>query len=508
MTRVIVRERVYVTLGELTQAAQDALCKRFRHENPQYHRIAAMGYRPDASEPPVYHTWKDAPLSAWGPALSFPRGGMSRIRCVLQEHGVKYVVEDQRVEVERIASIPEHRKQLRPYQEASVQAALKRQNCIVRAPTGSGKTTAAIGFIARLKTATLVQVWSGNLMDQWIDRLESELGMRRKDIGIIRGGKVRLAPVTIGMQQTIASLIANADPDELEQLLNYFGAVVCDEVQRFAAPTLFASVDPFPAKYRIGVSADETRKDKKEFLTYDLFGDVAHEVPRADLVNSGDVLDVKVCIVPTLFRAPWYKSRPDWNRLLKELQENEPRNQLALQLALEEVKAGEQVLIISHRVEHCYKFDHMLAIAGVRAGVLIGGAENAAAFEESRAALLGGTYRVAVGTLQAIGQGLDIPSMSRMVVTTPIAKNRQQENQVKGRICRPSEATGKKGARYYYLWDQYVHGLEPVQNLVKWNRHVTIRMEDGTWVEAREYLARVRKFRNLDVEKKEGTHDA
>ena len=134
------------------------------------------------------------------------------------------------------------------------------------------------------------------------------------------------------MQQTIAA----KDPETLP--LDVFGTVICDEVQRFAAKTLFAAVELWPARYRVGISADESRKDKKEFLTYDLFGDVAADIKRDDLIISGNVLDVEVRIVETDFRFPRYAETKDFNELLEGMRTDEPRNQIILDLARAEAE--------------------------------------------------------------------------------------------------------------------------------------------------------------------------
>ena len=47
------------------------------------------------------------------------------------------------------------------------------------------------------------------------------------------------------------------------------------------------TIDRFTARYRVGVSADERRKDGKEFLIRDLFGGVAVEVPKGEMVDKG-----------------------------------------------------------------------------------------------------------------------------------------------------------------------------------------------------------------------------
>ena len=167
------------------------------------------------------------------------------------------------------------------------------------------------------------------------------------------------------------------------------------------------------------------------------------------------------------------------------MQQNLYRNELIVSLAEREVKAGHQVLVFSHRREHCYSLDAYLTGRGTKSGVLLGGDESAERFRETIAGIKDGTVRVAVGTVQAIGQGLDLPSVSRGIVTTPIVANRQLWGQVRGRLCRTSE--GKDDAIVFVLWDRHVVGSAMVRNLCKWNRDVKVLSGDD-WVAGKRYL--------------------
>jgi superfamily II DNA or RNA helicase len=450
-----------------------SLCRPFLHDNP-----AARGDRYSADEPAQYVTYE---IRTPG-AHSFPRGGMGRVRAALRAHAREWEVEDARTWSHPEPTIPDHRVVLWPHQERLVSAATARQNCILTASTGSGKTTAALALIARLKRRSLVMVWTGALEKQWRERIVAELGMRPDEIGRFRGSRREIRPITVAMQQTVVSAIAAG-----EELADEFDVVVCDEVQRFAAPTLFASVDPFGARYRVGMSADWTRKDRKEFLTADLFGEVALSIGEAEVVRTGATVDVEVCVVPTRFAAPWYRYRQDFNRLLAQMTADPARNALVLDLAEAEVRAGEQVLVFTHRVEHARQLDAALAARGIASGVMTGGADNQEVFERTKAGLRSGEMRAAVGTYQAIAQGVDLPSVSRGICATPIANNRQQFGQVRGRLCRSHAASGKTSGRLYYMLDSAIYARRPIANFLKWRQRVQVR--DGRdWVEAETYL--------------------
>lgn len=472
--RIVVDNRVRVSLSEMGDFAAAAVREKFVHANPLY------GKPRHKDEPPSLRTWEHD-----GDWLTVPRGGMARVRDALRSLGLSWSVEDARTWEYPEPDFPDHLKTLRPDQEKLVAAAVSKQNCALRAPTGAGKTVALFGLLARLKRRALVMVWTEALLRQWRERAEEELGLSPDEIGIVGEGKVDVRPLTLGMQQSVVAQFRKGNVP----LADAFDVVACDELQRFAAPTLFASVDPFRARYRIGVSADETRKDEKEFLIYDLFGDVAAKTEEEELLGIGAVVDVEVYVVPTNFRAPWYRYRQDFKKLLDQLVADEERNALLLRCARKVAAQGEQVLVFTHRVEHAREVDARLCAAGVPSGVLLGGASERTTFSRSVEGLRSGHLRAGAGTYQAIGQGIDLPTVSRGIAATPVANNRQLLGQVKGRLCR--SADGKERGRLFYLLDRYVYGRKPIVNFVKWFRTVRVWDEkERAWVEGKQWLVK------------------
>jgi superfamily II DNA or RNA helicase len=470
--RIVVDSRVRLPISALPEHVADAIRAAFTHPNPAY-----PSKNPD--EPAVYRTWKHEDDD-----LTVPRGGMARVRSALRAGGIAWAVEDRRTWEHPAPNFPDHKLELRAFQGRMIDAAEAKQNCLLRAHTGVGKTTALLALLARLKRRALVQVWTANLAKQWIARCGSELGIHEDDVGEIRGNITRISPwVTIAMQQTLFSRFERGD----DTLVDQFDVVALDECQRGGAPSVSAAVDPFRARYRIGISADETRHDEKEMLIYDVFGDVACEVGEAEAIESGATVDVEIYVVPTKFAAPWYRYRTDFNRLLEQMTADEERNAIALRIAKTVVDQGEQVLLFTHRIEHARTLDSKLVGMGIRSGVLLGGKEQEVVFERSAAGFRSGDHRAGVGTYGAIAQGIDLPSVSRGILITPISNNRQQVNQCRGRICRASD--GKGFGRLYVLLDGAIYQKKPVRNFVEWFPTVKV-LEGRTWLDGREWLRR------------------
>lgn len=514
---ITVDNRVRVLVTSPYDLLGVALKARFTYDNPAYKtwKTLHMGGPPSKR----IQTWG---TTHRGQVVSVPRGGYARVLQALQELGRVPHVRDSTVDDDQwCESSLELGTPLWPHQERLVDSFYPLRavgapapsgplfrNGLWRAPQGSGKTQAVLALACRLNSRTLIVVSNSSLFEQWVTRVRRELGF---EPGIIRGPKRTVRAITIAMAQTLTKCATD--------YADSFGFVVLDEAQLCPADTMQQVFDPLRARYRLGVTGDERRADGKEFLTYDTFGPVTCEVKRDQIEQSGEVVDVEIRIVPTEFRAPWYVALGaddpsderqrvraardkvhERARLLEELSNDEERNKLAVEIALQAstwtdfsdgmiVDRYQQFILLSDRREQCHRLDALLAARGVPAGLFIGGADYAQQFQVTLAGMKTHELMAAVGTYQAIGVGFEASrELSIGVACMPCVfnpKSRMQFNQYRGRFAR--SAPGKERGVFYYLWDQHVYGINPVRLLCKWNKSVKVQTPAG-WVEGKRFL--------------------
>jgi superfamily II DNA or RNA helicase len=227
-----------------------------------------------------------------------------------------------------------------------------------------------------------------------------------------------------------------------------------------------------PAKYRLGLSDDHHRIDGKTFIVTSLVGPQMYKIGDKDLIKKGAIVDVNVLADATNFKADWYEEikrdggRPtgeEFNRLLDEMTTDGERNDQIVKRIAERVKAGLSFLVFSHREAHCRALARGLEYMGVPSGIMLGGTPE---FKETRAGLLNGTIKAGVGTLKALGKGINVPRVDGGYATTPIATSSQTWRQAKGRVVRPKDHE----AEFWFAWDRYVEGDRPVRKVAKRHR--------------------------------------
>lgn len=420
--------------------------KEFTHKNQNYFKMEAMGYPPN--EPRSYQTFnidKNGILSVW-------RGGAITLNKILQEHGYSVQWDDQRYLLGRVA-FTKGMLRLRDYQYDAVKLMLKQNQGILRGKTGSGKTETLLGAIVAAKQPALVIVWNKDLQKQWVDRILKYGILEKSEIGGI-GGSFRtksIGPITIAMQQSLVRSIP--------MYLDKFGTIIMDECQRAPANTFIKTVTCFPAKYRWGASADERRTDKKEFLAYDSFGPVIHEM------DSGEsVLNPSILIIPTVYTDQKYEDDRNFSRLMNRMVESAPRNELIATYLKRELLAGRQIILFTERVAAAEYWVHKVRNWGIDAGPLIGGHgyrdETSATIDLMRK----GVVRFGASTTYA-DAALDIPTLDCAFITCPTAGNEKRLGQQIGRVLRPSD--GKPKPKVYYFWDKGVLGISSKINQIK-----------------------------------------
>ena len=135
--------------------------------------------------------------------------------------------------------------------------AFGRTGVLVQVPTGGGKTFLAIKAIEMLKQRTLVVVPKSDLVEQWIEELLKQSNVPRQRLGWADGPKMiwRGRDIVVGLVHSLA-LIDDA------KFIDHFGCVIFDEADRSVPPETFGPVAAkYPAKYRLGFSANLTRED-------------------------------------------------------------------------------------------------------------------------------------------------------------------------------------------------------------------------------------------------------
>lgn len=432
--------------------------------------------------------------------FSAPRGGYGRIVEMLERAGFTTEIDDRRSDGDVLVGPVVGKLTHAPwsFQEDMLSAAIDGVTGIVLGETGCGKTQFAFMLALALQRPVLVLVHSRALLDDWVRRAQEEAGIAKGDIGILAGGERKIRPLTVGMVQTVAKHGA--------KYCSTFGAVIADEIEKFAAKTLFESANLFTARYRIGIGAQFKRKDGKEFLIRDLFGDVLLEVSRDQIGDK--ILDVEHRLIETDFAPDWYlKAAPGtrsylFDRLIDACWTNKERNRLLARVAAAEVKAGNPVLAFSHRREHVRILEGDLRrelpeLPADATGVMLGGASDKAEFDRCTAGFRANKLLFAGTTYMAASVGINLPSLPVGVLATPTHNNDSRIRQTQGRLRRT--AVGKTSARLYIPWDWKCFGLAPLRKSLRFAPDKTFVLVEGRWVPGKERLAELERHEGTDI---------
>lgn len=324
--------------------------------------------------------------------------------------------------------------QLRAEQELAVQFTTTefqngRMGGMIRAAPGWGKTVAACALIDRLRVPTLVIVHKQFLVDQWVERLktflpEAKLGTVQQDVCDYEGKSV-----VVGMMH---SLVDHPYPKDFYE---WPGLLVVDEAHRIGAETWSQVPPKFDARWRVGFSATPRRKDGAENVFLYHIGPVIFK-------GQEKRLSVKVRRVTTNFRLVKTENfNPKLVKktlLLQFLCASTPRNKAIIDQLILAVQSGRKVLVLSERLQHLDVLQQMFqsvwpSHAGPvpHSGQYVGGMSKESLEESAKA-------QVIFATSQFVQEGLDIPALDTLFLTTPLS----DVEQAVGRIQRPCD--GKK----------------------------------------------------------------
>ena len=325
------------------------------------------------------------------------------------------------------------------YQKIAVSKALEAQYGILQSPAGSGKTQMGIAMAVMLGRRTLWLTHTHDLLQQSKERAEQYI--RPTLTGTITEGRVQIGKgITFATVQTMCNL-------DLTKYRDMWDTIIVDECHRVAgsptAVTQFSKVlNSLAARHKYGLSATVHRSDGMIAATHALLGDVVYEVPESAVAEK--IMSVAIRPRPTGLGLSREFLDTDgtivYAKLVTSLAENAERNKLITADLVD--NADHYCLILSDRLAHLELLMKSLPPKLRAQAVMVDGKMTSKHAKQLRAQALEemrqGTKRYLFATYSLAKEGLDIPRLDRLFLTTP-QKDYAVVTQSVGRVARTCE---------------------------------------------------------------------
>lgn len=343
--------------------------------------------------------------------LLLPRGFIGRLLRFFNEKKIKHHLIDERKKLTEINF--SFKASLYEYQQRAVNITNKKELGIIVAFPGSGKTIMALAIVANKRQPALIIVHRKQLFDQWVERIQSFLGIAEVFIGKIAPGQQKIGThITVAMIQSLAAI------DTTSNLFNSFGLIIIDECHHIPAKTFREVIRHFSSYYLYGLTATPVRKNNDEKLIFIHIGDVIHEVrfPAKNFLSSKKV---SVIIRETDLLIPFDYKTDNTETLHQILIHDSARNQLIIEDIKTEVNTGKKILVLTERKAHievlCQYLKNKYEVISISG-------EDAASVRKSKLKQIReGHFQVLVSTGQFFGEGTDLDNLDCLILAYPFA---------------------------------------------------------------------------------------
>ena len=418
-----------------------AWCKRnLIIPNPEYAKKSRMGFWTGNTPKTLslYETNGDDLILPFGTLSCIPKEILHKAKLISKFEEPKHLI--------YIANVP-----LYDYQGKAVTAMMKAYFGILQSPAGSGKTQMGIALAVRWQRKTLWLCHTLDLVKQSRDRALQYISPDL--IGTIASGKVNIGKaITFATIQTMSEL-------DLSRYKNEWDVIIVDEVHRVSGTpssmTRYEKVlNALSARHKYGLSATVHRADGMIKATYSIIGKVAYQVPDEEIADK--IMEVGIFSIGTGIEISRKALNTDgtlnYTRLITYLTENEERNKVLVNWLQSHSQYSS--LILSDRLEHLKELIELLSVDMQKNAVMISGKMTSKTGKEERQKALddmrSGKKKYLFATYSLAKEGLDIPCLERLYLTTP-QKDYAVVAQSVGRIARVHE--GKANPLVYDFVD-------------------------------------------------------
>jgi len=236
----------------------------------------------------------------------------------------------------------------RDYQKALIDKALELKSCIIKAPTGAGKTIVIAAILKALEGRTGLLFFNKKQLLKQTSEFLTKCGIEH---GVAFGDGVDIKPLTLVTIQSIDKVI--------DTHLKTSEFIMFDEIHEFAKGKVARKVlSSFPeASYRIGLTATPP-KDRFSKLTLTSFlGQEIEEVTAKELVESGYLTVPSIQLIELPDVDPLETEKMTYAEIYdSHIINNTSRNELIVKIVDNVKDDNAKILILTKNLSHAKYF--------------------------------------------------------------------------------------------------------------------------------------------------------
>ena len=415
--KVVLSNMIQLEKSSVTPKTLFFLKNMASFSNPEFYLKQAMR-QPTYQIPERMYLFGESDHYLW-----LPRG----LLYPLQDKFKQVVVEDRR-KVQRSIRVA-FKGELTLEQELALSDMTSKENGLLHAETGFGKTVLGAALISKRKTKTIILVHNKQLLDQWLDRLNHFLTFEEKEatrytasgrekvigyVGQYGGTKKWLSKlVDVVMIQSLFKL------ENSQSLLDEYEMMIVDECHHVSALMFEKIVAQFRGKYLYGLTATPERKNGHEPIVFQRIGEILHTADKRE-TDFKRQLQLRFTSFGHLeiekTKASNFIQLSDW------IATDSVRNQMILKDILDQVAEGRNILVLVNRIQQIDVFEKLLKEKEVDDFYIISGKTKV----RERTSLLETLEQldkgfVLLSTGKYIGEGFDLPQLDTLILAAPFS---------------------------------------------------------------------------------------
>ena len=446
--RAVMRDKLYVPVKYINPNLQNSLIDKFTYEIKKFvpPGMCHSCYREHEGEAPCEVDKKECPhrsetllmfekIKAKQNYVGVWRGNMPLLKKTFKGFKVKdrrsFAIADNEITFTG---------KLRRYQIIAVRGWLKNKSGgQIEAPARSGKTVIGCYLACRLRYKTLILAHQIDLLDQFYSTFVNftNLNSKRQQVAIAKKGNiVELANNgTDVILSTYQTFLSKAGKKRLKAVQNKFGFIIVDEAHLVGARGFSEVVSTLNPFLFLGLTATPDRKDGRDILAKYALGDVVSSVTPPQLTGDAVMLHTGTNV------GQW----TNWTTMINRLASNNRRNKIIVEYALQDLKAGHVLVLVTERRKQCEVLTKMFEEKGIKAEILYGNIDNRKALIEK---MREGKVPVTIATRKIVRFGLNIPPWSAYYCLSP-TNNPPNFYQEMSRVRTPHKGKKKPLVRYF-----------------------------------------------------------